>query len=150
MAEIIEYVLRDVLNRAAGDTDNHGRNTALQKRTDGWIGLTPRFDFAPMEILPTMIIPSTTWACWRSQQHASPYHAVCDAIGSVLSDEMGDSSSVQAVVDTLRDTLAAKVEKVESLPEIARRHGVRSQIVKSSFRYSGAVAADLKKLRTRA
>jgi serine/threonine-protein kinase HipA len=150
VAEIIEYVLRDVLNRASGDTDNHGRNTALQKRPDGWIGLTPRFDFAPMEILPIMIMPSTTWACWRNQQHASPYHAVCDAIGEVISEALGESSGVQAIVDTLRDTLAAKVEMVASLPEIARRHGVPSQVVERSFRFSGAVAEELKKLRARA
>jgi len=45
-----------------GNPDNHGRNTALQKRA-GWIGLTPLFDFAPMRLHPDVIAPSTKWAC---------------------------------------------------------------------------------------
>ena len=48
--EIVEYVLRDVLNLAAGNPDNHGRNTAFQKFPDGSIALTPLFDFAPMKL----------------------------------------------------------------------------------------------------
>lgn len=147
MTEVIEYVLRDVLNRAAGDTDNHGRNTALQKRPDGWIGLTPRFDFTPTEILPSMIIPSTTWACWRNRRHDSPYQAVCEAVGEVISEVLGETTGVTAIVDALRDALAAKSEIVASLPEIARRHGVPSQVVERSFRFSGAVAEELKRLR---
>ena len=51
-AETVEYVLRDVLNLAMGNPDNHGRNTALQKAPDGWIGLTPLFDFTPMRLDP--------------------------------------------------------------------------------------------------
>jgi len=49
-ADIIEYVLRDVLNLAAGNPDNHRRNTAFQKFPGGRIALTPLFDFAPMRL----------------------------------------------------------------------------------------------------
>src|SRR5208282_5597761 len=43
----IEFLKRDVLNLALGNTDNHGRNTAVQVR-HRHTRLTPLFDFAPM------------------------------------------------------------------------------------------------------
>jgi serine/threonine-protein kinase HipA len=46
--EVSEFICRDVLNVAMGNTDNHGRNTAMQYLPDGTAQLTPLFDFAPM------------------------------------------------------------------------------------------------------
>ena len=61
--EVVEYVPRDVLNLAMGNPDNHGRDTALRKITDGSIRLTPLFDFCPMRLDPTGVLHSTIWAC---------------------------------------------------------------------------------------
>lgn len=46
--ELKEFLLRDVLNVALGNTDNHARNTAINKFPDGTISLSPLYDFAPM------------------------------------------------------------------------------------------------------
>ncbi len=46
--EIIEYIRRDILNAALRNTDNHGRNTAFLKQSDGTVALSPLYDFAPM------------------------------------------------------------------------------------------------------
>lgn len=46
--EVIEFICRDILNVAMGNTDNHGRNTAMQYLPNGKAQLTPLFDFAPM------------------------------------------------------------------------------------------------------
>lgn len=46
--ELKEFLLRDVLNVALGNTDNHARNTAISKFPDGKISLSPLYDFAPM------------------------------------------------------------------------------------------------------
>lgn len=46
-AECREYVWRDLLNVALGNRDNHGRNTAILKDTDGAIRLAPLFDVGP-------------------------------------------------------------------------------------------------------
>lgn len=59
--EIIEYLKRDVANLALGNKDNHARNTALQRRADGYIGLTPLYDFAPMWLHPDGIARSLRW-----------------------------------------------------------------------------------------
>lgn len=58
--DVIEYVLRDILNVMLGNTDNHGRNSALLKG-DGWLGLAPLYDFAPMMFDPEGIVRNTRW-----------------------------------------------------------------------------------------
>ncbi|MGV7211476.1 type II toxin-antitoxin system HipA family toxin [Oxalobacteraceae bacterium A2-2] len=59
--ETIEYLKRDIANVVLGNTDNHARNTAIQRREDGYIGLTPLFDFAPMFLHPDGIARRMRW-----------------------------------------------------------------------------------------
>lgn len=61
MNEIIEYLKRDMANVALGNKDNHTRNTAIQRFTNGQIQLTPLFDFAPMWLHPDGIARNTRW-----------------------------------------------------------------------------------------
>ena len=61
LTEIIEYLKRDIANVVLGNKDNHGRNTAVQRRVNGWIGLTPLFDFAPMVLHPDGIARRMRW-----------------------------------------------------------------------------------------
>jgi len=59
-AFVIEWVRRDLLNIAFGNSDNHGRNTALLKRLEG-IWLSPVYDFAPMRADPEGVTRTTQW-----------------------------------------------------------------------------------------
>ncbi|MCK5539937.1 MAG: HipA domain-containing protein [Deltaproteobacteria bacterium] len=59
--EILEYLMRDILNVALRNTDNHGRNTALVKYPNGKIELSPLYDFAPMFLDPEGIARATRW-----------------------------------------------------------------------------------------
>ena len=52
LADVLEYIRRDVANLALGNKDNHARNTAVQRNFDGHIALAPLFDFAPMYLHP--------------------------------------------------------------------------------------------------
>lgn len=61
LAEVLEYLRRDIVNIALGNKDNHARNTALQRGFDGRIGLTPLFDFAPMVLHPDGIARRMRW-----------------------------------------------------------------------------------------
>jgi len=67
--EIIEFVKRDIANVALGNTDNHSRNTAFVRRPDGFIGMTPLFDFAPMWLHPDGI---ARIGRWDDDDHGSP------------------------------------------------------------------------------
>lgn len=59
--DIVEYIKRDIANIALGNKDNHARNTAIQRRYDGTISLTPLFDFAPMYLHPDGIARRIRW-----------------------------------------------------------------------------------------
>lgn len=63
--ETIEFLKRDVLNLAMRNTDNHARNTAVQK-VGNEVRLTPLFDFAPMYLDPEGISRAARW--YRSDQ----------------------------------------------------------------------------------
>lgn len=82
---VIEWVKRDLLNIAFGNSDNHGRNTAFL-RDDNRIWLSPIYDFAPMRADPEGIIRTTTWAKNgdNPQEFAGEYRF--DKIADGLSD----------------------------------------------------------------
>jgi serine/threonine-protein kinase HipA len=61
LQQTIEFIKRDVLNLAMRNTDNHARNTAIQRTVDGRIALTPLFDFAPMFKDPEVVARSCLW-----------------------------------------------------------------------------------------
>lgn len=58
--ELEELLLRDILDVALGNTDNHARNTAVLKQ-DGQVALTPLYDFAPMVLDPQGIARVCRW-----------------------------------------------------------------------------------------
>jgi len=99
-------VLRDALNIALGNKDNHGRNTAFQRFDNGRIALAPLFDFAPMFLHPEGIARRTRWERddagqpnWRSvaEQAASAGNISADA----LRQRMGDFAESVARLPTL-------------------------------------------------
>lgn len=116
--EVIEYVLRDLLNFATGNPDNHGRNTALQKRADGWVGLTPLYDFTPMRLDPTTVVRSTRWRCLKGRDADPDWGLVCEAAAADVMDPA-----------ELRTALAAKANFLRALPETARRLGVADRTI---------------------
>jgi serine/threonine-protein kinase HipA len=81
-ADILEYVKCDIANRAFGNPDNHGRNSALNNAPDGSTRLSPLFDFAPMRLADDGIIKSTRWrAMQATHSDASPnWRTICKAI----------------------------------------------------------------------
>lgn len=59
--ELLEYIKRDVANIALRNTDNHARNTAVQRDFQGGVRLTPLYDFAPMYMHPDGIARRIRW-----------------------------------------------------------------------------------------
>lgn len=80
--DIVEYVKRDIANRAFGNPDNHGRNTALSKGPSGDVRLAPLFDFAPMRLAVEGIARSTRWAAMRETHRdtAPDWFEICRAV----------------------------------------------------------------------
>lgn len=124
-AEVTEYVLRDVLNLALGNPDNHGRNTALQKTADGGVRLTPLYDFCPMRLTASGIARSTTWKCMRpfggpSRDLNPDWQQVCHVAADTVPG---------LTADDLMDVLASKAECLRRMPEHARRIGVADAVI---------------------
>lgn len=101
-AEVAEYVKRDVVNIALGNKDNHARNTALARRADGWIGLAPLYDFAPMGLHPDGIARRMRWE--RDDGGAPDWRSVvAQAAAAARIDEQALCREVCALAAPLRE-----------------------------------------------
>lgn len=76
---LVEYLLRDIINTAIGNTDNHGRNTAVIKR-DGIIHLAPAYDLAPMVLDREAVARTTVWPQHLYQQGGVNYAAIIEQL----------------------------------------------------------------------
>lgn len=117
LAEIAEYLRRDIANVVLGNKDNHGRNTAIQRRENGWIGLTPLFDFSPMALHPDGIARRMRW---EQDDHGVPdwASAMCQAAAAARLP----LEALQAALQPLGESLAA-------LPDKMRQAGVPAELV---------------------
>jgi serine/threonine-protein kinase HipA len=100
---LCEYLVRDVINYTIGNSDNHGRNTALIKR-DGRVSLAPAYDLAPMVLDREAIARTTVWP--KEYQHSvyePNYHKIIQ--------NFADNS------DITRTRFIAKLEKLSGLRE---------------------------------
>ncbi|GGI25677.1 MULTISPECIES: type II toxin-antitoxin system HipA family toxin [Bradyrhizobium] len=139
LEDTTEYLLRDVLNLAMGNPDNHGRNAALRKFPDGSIRLAPLFDFAPMKIATAGIVRSTRWGCMLDGggQDTNPdWRLVCETV-----------SSPKVPAHKLMSALAAKEDLLRALPEIARKCGVPVSVVTNAIIRNEDMANGVAKLR---
>ncbi|MCY1516687.1 hypothetical protein D9M68_513350 [compost metagenome] len=77
---VFEYVRRDLLNKILGNSDNHGRNTAISRR-EGRFELAPIYDLAPMVLDPEGITRATKW---ESERKGNPDWAeVCVSLKDI-------------------------------------------------------------------
>lgn len=128
--DVIEYVLRDVLNLAAGNTDNHGRNTAFQKFPDGRIELAPLFDFAPM----TLVQEGPRVTRWNdvTTDHAPDWVAVAHAA-------CGDGLDPEPLLAILKQSEGF----IRALPQQARAVGIDDDVIASAMGRHSEIADTL-------
>lgn len=108
-AFVCEWVKRDFLNVVYGNSDNHGRNTALIKRSQG-IWLSPIYDFAPMKADPEGVTRTTTWGSPYEEAGRFDWHAIAMALSDLVEPERVISELKQLAVQLvdLRERLAAR------------------------------------------
>lgn len=115
-ALVVEMVQRDLLNVVFGNSDNHGRNTALIKRPQG-IWLSPIYDFAPMKADPEGVTRTTTWG--------SPYEEGGRFDWPAIAEQLADL----VPAETLLAELGALAEKLLGLKSRLAARGVPSRIL---------------------
>lgn len=117
VGEMIEFMRRDVLNMAMRNTDNHARNTSVQRLPDGTVRLTPVYDFAPMYLDREMIVRSCRWK-------TAERHELADLDETIATLNISESEK-RAVATGLRSFASV----VADLPEIMRDCGVDQEII---------------------
>jgi len=127
--ELREYLLRDILNLALRNTDNHGRNSAIL-RLNGQIALSPLFDFAPMFLDPEGINRVSRWDDERPGSQPE-WVTICEKLNYALDP-----------LET-RTWLADLSEKVKDLPDIMRDSQVDDEIIERLARWINDVAEGL-------
>lgn len=115
-AFVVEWVKRDLLNVVFGNSDNHGRNTALLKKPGG-IWLSPVYDFAPMKADPEMVPRTTSWG--SPLEEGGHYH--WQAIAERLSD--------LAEPEYMLCELGGLAQKLSGLSQRLRERGVPESIM---------------------
>ncbi|MDP2795146.1 MAG: type II toxin-antitoxin system HipA family toxin [Sulfurisoma sp.] len=135
VAEAIEFIKRDILNLAMRNTDNHARNTAIQRLPDGTVQLTPVFDFAPMYLDREFIVRGCKWKNNEGREIAD-WNEIIATLG---------------FEDQERQLIANAVKKfqpvVESLLEIMKTCGVDNEITEECKRNIDNEVTRLEKLK---
>ncbi len=132
-ADIKEFVLRDVLNVAMGNTDNHARNTSMSKYPDGRVTLSPLYDFAPMILDDQGIARVCRWT--DVEDSGMPdWGRVADKLGPLGIDSK-----------KLRAELRTFGAKVRALPQIMTQQGVDPDLIKQLKMHVKELADKLEK-----
>lgn len=118
--EVTEFICRDILNVAMGNTDNHGRNTAMQYLPDGTSQLTPLFDFAPMILDDSGISRVCRWQKADNGGYPDWSQVVLD----VVALNIGINEAV------LRQALRQFLVKFKTLPGVIKKCGVDEHLDK--------------------
>jgi serine/threonine-protein kinase HipA len=106
-----------VLNLALRNTDNHARNSAVQRLSDGTVQLTPLFDFSPMYLDPELVPRTVNWRDERGRR--------LDDWPDIL-DSLALAGAERARIDR---ELAAFAAVLERLPAMARDCGVEEAVL---------------------
>jgi serine/threonine-protein kinase HipA len=122
-AELLEYFRRDVLNLALGNRDNHGRNTAILKDTDGTIALAPVFDLGPSFLDARAIVRVIRWDAEHDGR--IDWSVALANLKTRFEDVSLESPDLTQVADELR----AFGRQLAALPRTMRECGVDESII---------------------
>jgi serine/threonine-protein kinase HipA len=114
---VIEWVRRDLLNIVFGNSDNHGRNSAVLKSAQQTY-LSPVYDFAPMKADPEGIIRSTKWGL--------PFEEGGNFNWIAIASELNDLVPAEKLIVSLRQLASGII----GLGDRLRQRGVSERIMR--------------------
>jgi serine/threonine-protein kinase HipA len=128
-------MLRDVLNLALGNTDNHVRNTSVLKTPDGRVALSPIYDLAPMIIDRDGIPRVSRWGSREPSMGRVDWNGVVDDLKGLGAEE-----------SLLRRELGRMGEFVASLHTSMASIGIEASLIERLRRVQLDLAADLSRV----
>lgn len=108
---VAEYLRRDLLNKILGNSDNHGRNTAIIRGADSF-RLAPIYDLAPMVMDDEGITRTTKWGAGIESAGQINWRAACESLGAIV------------VPDMAFERLRADAEQLRALPDLLSASGL--------------------------
>ena len=117
VGETVEFIKRDILNIAMRNTDNHARNTAVQRLPNGTVQLTPIFDFAPMYMDRELITRGCKWRVGKGPE-LKDWEEIIHRLGFPDAEKQ-----------TITEQIKAFKAIVERLAEIMHACGVETKII---------------------
>lgn len=122
---VFEYMRRDLLNQILGNSDNHGRNTAILRSEQG-VRLAPIYDLAPMVMDEEGVTRTTKWPKHIELAGDVNWRAACDEVAEWIdADELFQRLQLAAQdLLALPDLLSAQglPDSTMSHPRIALRN----------------------------
>ena len=115
---VAEYLRRDLINKILGNSDNHGRNTAVI-RSHGRYRLAPIYDLAPMVMDAEGVTRTTKWARPIELAGEIDWRAACETLADIVVPQQAferlrhDADSLRGLPGILRDS---------GLPEVTFKH----------------------------
>ncbi|RRV09603.1 type II toxin-antitoxin system HipA family toxin [Pseudomonas sp. v388] len=106
---VCDYMRRDLINKILGNSDNHGRNTAII-RFDDRFELAPIYDLAPMVMDAEGVTRTTKWPKEIERAGDINWRKACGALADIADPEhlfehlRGDAARLRALPDLLQDS----------------------------------------------
>ncbi|MGF6152642.1 HipA domain-containing protein [Pseudomonas fluorescens] len=122
---VVDYLRRDLLNKILGNSDNHGRNTAIIRHANSF-ELAPIYDLAPMVMDDEGITRTTKWPRDLELAGDVDWRGVCNALTGIVDSQVvferlrEQANRLRALPDML--TESGLPEVTMNHPRIALRH----------------------------
>jgi serine/threonine-protein kinase HipA len=140
-SELLEYLRRDLLNIALGNRDNHGRNMAVLKNSDGSLELTPLYDFGPSFLDARSIVRVIHW------DGEAPGRRDWDRIIGNLATRLEEAGVVFKNWSALVGWMRGFAAKLDGLPTMMSACGVTLRIIQQRRQEIERLAAELRSMR---
>lgn len=130
-----EYLRRDLINQVLGNTDNHGRNLSILRKSDR-LCLAPMYDMAPMVMDQAGVVRTTRWSDGIEQLNRVDWRRACQLMAQWADPEelfaglRADAATLLALPDLLHsmglpeETWNAPMIPLKRLDEAFRQWGL--------------------------
>ena len=120
-ALVSDYLRRDLINKILGNSDNHGRNTAIIRQENSF-RLAPIYDLAPMVMDDEGVTRTTKWPKDLERAGDVDWRGVCRALADIAdpNDPLAGLSNALAPFERLRED----AQRLAALPDILTASGL--------------------------
>lgn len=118
---VADYLRRDLINKILGNSDNHGRNTAIIRDTNSF-RLAPIYDLAPMVMDDEGVTRTTKWPKELERAGDVDWRGVCRALADIA-DPADPLAALAGAPDSF-ERLREDAQRLAALPDILAASGL--------------------------